>query len=206
MAAPRGGTIVTKAADKQTGVYDMYKDYSEPVSKLVPHRVLAINRGEKQKVLSVKLDADTQAATDIVQSGVLRSGWQSRYMETAAEDAYKRLIFPSIERELRSELSEAAEEQAIKVFGENLKNLLLAPPCAKDGLGLDPGYRTGNKAAVVDPTGRVLDTAVIYMTLEHHDTEKAKKQLAALIEKHGVDIIAIGNGTASKKARQSSRS
>jgi len=197
----RGGTIVTKASDEQTGIYDMYKDYSEPVSKLVPHRVLAINRGEKQKALSVKLDADTQAATNIVQSGVLRSGWQSRYMETAAEDAYKRLIFPSIERELRSELSEAAEEQAIKVFGENSKNLLLAPPVRKKTvLGLDPGYRTGNKAAVVDPTGRVLETAVIYMTLEHHDTEKAKKQLAALIEKHGVDIIAIGNGTASKES------
>lgn len=197
----RGGRIVSRAADGQEGPYDMYRDFTEPVQRLVPHRVLALNRGEKEKALSVRLEADAQAAAELVRKSVLRPGWRSRYMEAAAEDAYKRLIFPSIEREIRGELTEAAEEQAIKVFGENLRHLLLAPPVrGKTVLGLDPGFRTGNKIAVVDQTGRVLDTAVAYMTLERHDIAKAKKQLAALIERHGVDIVAIGNGTASKES------
>lgn len=197
----RGGDIVTKGAAEQNTVYDMYQDFTEPVLKLVPHRVLAINRGEKEKVLSVKLEADAQEAAMLMQKSVLRKNWQSGYIEAAAEDAYKRLVSSSIEREIRNELTEAAEEQAIKVFGENLKNLLLSPPVrGKTVLALDPGYRTGNKVAVVDPTGRVLNTGVVYMTLEHHDIEKAKKLLTALIEKHNVDIIAIGNGTASKES------
>ena len=197
----RGGAIVTKGAADQSTVYDMYQDFSEPVLKLVPHRVLAINRGEKEKVLSVKLEAEAQEAAMLMQKSALRKNWQSGYIEAAANDAYKRLVAASIEREIRNELTEAAEEQAIKVFGENLKNLLLSPPVrGKTVLGLDPGYRTGNKVAVVDPTGRVLNTGVVYMTLEHHDIEKAKKLLTALIEKHNVDIIAIGNGTASKES------
>lgn len=197
----RGGCIVSKADEEKSGVYQMYSDFSEPVRKIVPHRVLALNRGEKEKILSIKLLAEENEAQALIQKAVIRSGWQSEYMRQAAEDAYKRLIFPSLEREIRNELTEQAEEAAIRVFGVNLKNLLLSPPVrGKTVLGLDPGYRTGNKAAVVDETGRVLDTAVIYMTLPHHDTEKAKKQLSDIIEKHDVDIIAIGNGTASKES------
>ncbi len=196
-----GGCIVSKAAEEQAGVYEMYCDFSQPVKKIVPHRVLALNRGEKEKILSVKLEAQHSEAAALINKTILRAGWHSEFLQQAAQDAYKRLIFPSLEREIRNGLTEHAEEQAIRVFGVNLKNLLLSPPVrGKTVLGLDPGYRTGNKAAVVDETGRVLDTAVIYMTLPHHDTDKAKKQLAKLIEKHGVDIIAIGNGTASKES------
>lgn len=195
----RGGIVVSKSSKEDT-VFDMYKNYSEPVRKLKPHRVLALNRGEKEKVLSIKIDAEPKEAAILIQKGVARTGKPSRYLQQAIDDAFKRMIFPSIEREIRAELTEKAEEQAISVFEENLKNLLLAPPVrGKTVLGLDPGYRTGNKAAVVDPTGRVLDTAVVYMTLEHHDKQKAKEQLSTLIKKYHVDIIAIGNGTASKE-------
>ncbi len=196
----RSGDTVSKAQTKESTVYDMYYDFSEPVAKLVPHRVLALNRGEKEKILSVKLEAEEQDAVSLMHRVVFAPRWQSAYLQAAIEDAYKRLIFPSIEREIRNELTETAEEQAIKVFGENLKNLLLQPPVhGRTVLGLDPGFRTGNKVAVVDPTGKVLETGVVYMTLEHHDTVKAKDYLRRLIEKHNVDIIAIGNGTASKE-------
>ena len=196
----RNGLAVSKAAVDKSTVYDMYYDFSEPVAKLVPHRVLALNRGEKEKVLSVKLDAEENGAVALMHRAVFKPRWQSAYLQSALEDAYKRLVFPSIEREIRGELTEAAEEQAIKVFGENLKNLLLQPPVhGKTVLGLDPGFRTGNKVAVVDPTGKVLETGVVYMTLEHHDIAKAKDYLKKLIDKHKVDIIAIGNGTASKE-------
>jgi len=196
----RNGLIISKAAVEESSVYDMYYEFSEPIAKLVPHRVLALNRGEKEKILNVKIEAEEQNAVALIHRNVFKPRWQSAYLQSAIEDAYKRLIFPSIEREIRNELTEAAEEQAIKVFGENLKNLLLvAPVHGKTVLGLDPGFRTGNKVAVVDPTGKVLDTGVVYMTLEHHDTAKAKDYLKKLIEKHNVDIIAIGNGTASKE-------
>ncbi|MFA5675293.1 MAG: Tex family protein [Christensenellales bacterium] len=197
----QGSSIISKADEEKSGVYEMYSDFSEPVKKIVPHRVLALNRGEKEKILSIKLSAEHNEAQALIDKALSLAGQRSRYLRQSADDAYKRLIFPSLEREIRNELTEKAEEQAIRVFGVNLKNLLLSPPVrGKTVLGLDPGYRTGNKAAVVDETGRVLDTAVIYMTLPHHDMEKAKKQLASLIEKHNVDIIAIGNGTASKES------
>ena len=196
----RSGMIVSKAAVKESTVYDMYYDFSEPLAKLVPHRVLALNRGEKEKVLNVKIEAEEEEAVALMHRNVFKPRWQSAYLQATIEDAYKRLIFPSIEREIRNEFTEAAEEQAIRVFGENLKNLLLvAPVHGKTVLSLDPGFRTGNKVAVVDPTGKVLETGVVYMTLEHHDTAKAKDYLKKLIEKHNVDIIAIGNGTASKE-------
>ncbi|MDD5017249.1 MAG: Tex family protein, partial [Eubacteriales bacterium] len=196
----KSGNVTSKAAVKDSTVYDMYYDFLEPVSRLVPHRVLALNRGEKEKILGVKIDAEEDGAMQIMHGYVMKPGWRSDYLKTAAQDAYKRLIYPAIEREIRNELSENADEQAIRVFGENLKNLLLQPPVkGKTVLALDPGYRTGNKVAVVDATGKVLDTGVVYMTLEHHDIEKAKGQLKSLIEKHRVDIIAIGNGTASKE-------
>ncbi len=196
----RNGEAISKAQTKESSVYDMYYDFKEPVNKLVPHRVLALNRGEKEKILSVKLDAEEQDAVALMHRVIFAPRWQSAYLQSAIEDAYKRLIFPSIEREIRNELTETAEEQAIRVFGENLKNLLLQPPVhGKTVLALDPGFRTGNKVAVVDATGKVLETGVVYMTLEHHDTVKAKDYLKRLIDKHNVDIIAIGNGTASKE-------
>ncbi len=196
----RNGEAISKAQTKESSVYDMYYDFKEPVNKLVPHRVLALNRGEKEKILSVKLDAEEQDAVALMHRVIFAPRWQSAYLQSAIEDAYKRLIFPSIEREIRNELTETAEEQAIRVFGENLKNLLLQPPVhGKTVLALDPGFRTGNKVAVVDATGKVLETGVVYMTLEHHDTAKAKDYLKRLIDKHNVDIIAIGNGTASKE-------
>ena len=196
----RLGRVVSKALTKEHTVYDLYYDFAEPISRLVSHRTLALDRGEREKVLGVKVDVDETEALLLLYGTVIRRGWRSEYLRAAVEDAYKRLIFPSVEREIRNELTEAAEEQAIRVFGVNLKNLLLQPPVrGKTVLALDPGFRTGNKTAVVDPTGKVLDTGVVYMTLEHHDTAKAKRILKALIEKHGVQIIAIGNGTASKE-------
>ncbi len=196
----RSGDAVSKAQTSESTVYDMYYDFTEPIAKLVPHRVLALNRGEKEKILNVKIEAEEQDAVMLMHRIVFAPRWQSAYLQSAIEDAYKRLIFPSIEREIRGELTETAEEQAIRVFGENLKNLLLQPPVhGKTVLALDPGFRTGNKVAVVDATGKVLETGVVYMTLEHHDTAKAKDYLKRLIEKHNVDIIAIGNGTASKE-------
>ena len=194
------GDVVSRAQTKDSTVYDMYSDFSAPVAKLVPHRVLALNRGDKEKILSVKIDMYEPSAIAMVLRHILKKGAPGQYLQAAAEDAYKRLIFPSIEREIRGELTELAEEQAIKVFGENLKNLLLQPPVkGKTVLALDPGFRTGNKTAVVDATGRVLDTGVVYMTLEYHDIQKANKYIETLIRKHSVDIIAIGNGTASKE-------
>lgn len=196
----RSGDAISKTQTSESTVYDMYYDFKEPISKLVPHRVLALNRGEKEKILNVKIEAEEQDAVSLMHRVIFQPRWQSAYLQSAIEDAYKRLIFPSIEREIRNELTETAEEQAIRVFGENLKNLLLQPPVhGKTVLGLDPGFRTGNKVAVVDATGKVLETGVVYMTLEHHDTAKAKDYLRRLIEKHNVDIIAIGNGTASKE-------
>ena len=196
----RSGDAISKTQTSESTVYDMYYDFKEPISKLVPHRVLALNRGEKEKILNVKIEAEEQDAVSLMHRIVFAPRWQSAYLQSAVEDAYKRLIFPSIEREIRNELTETAEEQAIRVFGENLKNLLLQPPVhGKTVLALDPGFRTGNKVAVVDATGKVLETGVVYMTLEHHDTAKAKDYLKRLIDKHNVDIIAIGNGTASKE-------
>ena len=196
----KNGDVVSKAAVKESTVYDMYYEYSEPVNRIVPHRILALNRGEKEKVLAVSIDADEDSALQIIYGQIMNPGWRSDYLRAAVQDAYKRLIDPSIEREIRKQLTETADEQAIHIFGENLKNLLLQPPVkGKTVMGLDPGYRTGNKVAVVDLTGKVLDTGVVYMTLEHHDIAKAKSQLKKLIAKHDVDIIAIGNGTASKE-------
>ncbi len=196
----KSGRIVSKALVKDSTVYDLYYDFAEPISRLVAHRTLALDRGEREKILNVKVDMEEAEALLLLFGTVIRPGWRSDYLRDAISDAYKRLIFPSVEREIRSELTEAAEEQAIRVFGVNLKHLLLQPPVrGKTVLALDPGFRTGNKVAVVDPTGKVLDTGVVYMTLEHHDVAKAKLILRALIEKHGVQIIAIGNGTASKE-------
>jgi len=196
------GTIVTKAIVDDKTVYEMYYDYSEAVRKIVPHRVLAINRGERENVLNVKIEVDLEAIYKKLFERLIKNdrSISAPFIRQAVMDAYTRLIAPSIEREIRNFLTEKAEEQAIKVFAENLRNLLLQPPVkGKTVMGLDPGYRTGNKVAVVDETGKVLDTGVVYMTLPDHDIAKAKGVLKELIEKNNVDIIAIGNGTASRE-------
>ncbi len=196
------GLIVTKATDETAeSVFEMYYDYSEPVKKLPGHRILAINRGEKEKVLSVKIEAPVEDILKQIESKIIRDNkFTTDILKEAIEDSYKRLIAPAVEREIRNDMTEKAEESAIKVFGENLKQLLLQPPIKdKVVLALDPGYRTGCKVAVVDGTGRVLDTGVIYPVPPHNKVEQAEKIITNMIKKHNVDIIAIGNGTASRE-------
>jgi len=197
------GVIITAAKKEEDSPYRMYYDFSEPVSKIAPHRVLAIDRGEKEEFLSVKLQAPEERIVNWLKSRTLSKTGSifKEVIETVVEDAYHRLIAPSIENEIRGSLTEAASEQAIKVFSENLRNLLLQPPVkGKVVLGLDPAYRTGCKLAVVTPTGRVLHTAVIYPTPPQSKVEEAAATLKALIAKYNVDIIAIGNGTASRES------
>ena len=196
------GRLVSKAAKEEDSVYAPYYDYSEPVSKAAGHRVLALDRGEREGFLKVAVEVDTEKALGgIRQMFVKRSGGESAsQVELAAEDSYTRLIHPSMEREMRSLLSEQAAEGAIQVFGANLRQLLLQPPIkGKVALGMDPGYRMGCKLAVVDPTGKVLDTAVVYPVPEFKKVEQAKAKVKDLIARHGVQIIAIGNGTAGKE-------
>ncbi len=181
------------------GVYAMYENFSEPLSKIAGHRVLALNRGENEEILKVTVEFDRIKAMNIVKMlHVTGSSALSQFVENAANDSYDRLIFPSLEREMRSTLTDTANESAIKVFALNLNQLLMQPPVKnKVTLGLDPGYRMGCKVAVVDGIGKVLDTAVIYPVPPFNKIEEAKKKIKALIEKHSVEIIAIGNGTAS---------
>lgn len=195
--------IVTCAAKDEDSVYSMYYEYEEPVSKIPSHRILAINRGEKEGFLNVKVDVSQENAVSILNDMFIVNSLASTaylYYE-AIEDSYKRLILPSLEREVRSFLTEKASLQAIKNFGLNLKQLLMQPPIkGKITLGLDPAYRTGCKIAVVDDTGKVLDTAVVYPTPPQNKIDEAKEKLTSLILKHNVDIISIGNGTASKES------
>jgi uncharacterized protein len=180
----------------------MYREFSEPVARIPSHRILALNRGEKEEFLRVKIEIDVDAALKILYDAfVVNGSITTETVRSAAADAWKRLIEPSIEREVRGVLTDRASEQAIKMFGLNLKPLLLQPPVKnKVILGLDPGYRTGCKLAVVSGTGKVLDTAVIYPTPPQSRMEESKATLLRLIEKHGVEVIAIGNGTASKES------
>ncbi len=199
----REGMLFTCAKVDDDSVYRMYYDYKEPVSKIAGHRVLAINRGEKEGFLQVKLEGLDEKAIRFIKDDIaLKTNTQcSNYIEAAVEDAYKRLIFPSIEREVRNELTEKAQEKAMDVFAVNLKNLLMQPPVkGKVVLGLDPAYRTGCKLAVVDAIGRVLDTTVIYPTPPQNKVEEAKSTVKKLIQKHSVDIVSIGNGTASRES------
>jgi uncharacterized protein len=196
------GKIVTKTKTKESTVYDMYYEYDEPIKKIPGHRILAINRGEKEKILSVKIESEDIRALGYIDKQVIRNdGFVGHvYLKEAIEDAYKRLIFPSIERELRSHITELAEDGAIKVFGKNLEQLLLQPPIAgKTILALDPAFRTGCKVAVIDKYGQVLDTGVVYPTPPVNKIQEAKKTLGAMIKKHRVNLIAIGNGTASRE-------
>ena len=196
------GIIVSKAAKPdEDSVYAQYYDYREPAAKIAGHRVLAIDRGEREEFLKVSLELNEDKSMNIINSVALK-GPSPCYeaVAEAAQDAYTRLIFPSVERELRSTLSENAQEAAIKVFSVNLRNLLMQPPVkGKVAMGLDPGYRTGCKVAVVDATGRVLDTGVIYPTHSQARVEEAKATVSKMIQKYGVEVIAIGNGTASKE-------
>lgn len=198
----RLGYVKTKASKDEDSVYQMYYDYSEQLNKVAGHRVLAIDRGERESFLKVSIDIDKERAIGIVNKKVLKPGSiTTKIVEEAAKDGFERLIFPSIEREVRNELTDNAQESAINVFAINLKNLLMQPPIKGIiTLGLDPAYRTGCKIAVVDETGKVLDTTVIYPTPPQSKIADAKAKLKALIKKHNVGIISIGNGTASKES------
>lgn len=193
------GVLTVKAAGEELDVYEMYKDYSEPLSKIPDHRILAINRGEKEDFLKVSVDFDRDKAMFIIAKNHIKEGSPATAaVKAAAEDAYTRLIFPSVEREIRSELTERASVSAIKVFSTNLRQLLMQPPVKdKVTIGLDPGYRTGCKVAVVDGTGKVLDTGVIYPVPPKNKVEEAKKLIKELVKKYSVRVFAIGNGTAS---------
>lgn len=193
------GILTVKGAKEDLDVYEMYREYSEAISKIADHRILAINRGENEEFLKVSIDFDKDKAMFIIAKNHIKEGSPATAtVKAAAEDAYSRLIFPSIEREIRSSLTEKASESAIKVFSTNLRQLLMQPPLKdKVTLGLDPGYRTGCKVAVVDGTGKVLDTSVIYPVPPKNDIENAKIIIKALVKKHNVEVFAIGNGTAS---------
>ncbi|MBQ7265585.1 MAG: RNA-binding transcriptional accessory protein [Firmicutes bacterium] len=198
------GVIITKAVDEETkSVYEMYYDYSEPVSKIASHRVLAVNRGENEKILSVKLEAPVEKIiSKLCRNIIIKNSRTEQLLTIAAEDAYKRLIAPSVEREIRNMLTEKAQEGAIKVFGENLKQLLLQPPLKdKRILALDPGYRNGCKLAAVDGTGKVLDTGVIYPTIPTR-IEKSAEVLKKMIKKNNIELLAVGNGTASRETEK----
>ena len=196
------GLIASSGDSQENTTYAMYYDFAEPVSKIAHHRVLAINRGEKEGFLKASLQLDEEKALEAISRSVITARNPcARAVMAAAQDGYKRLLFPSLERETFSALFEKASEQAIRVFAENLHHLLMQPP-VKDRvvLGLDPAYRTGCKIAVVDGTGKVLDTAVVYPTPPQNKVREAKAVLSTLIRKHGVSVISIGNGTASRES------
>lgn len=205
-AASEKGEIISKASDPEAeSVYTNYYEYSEPVAKIANHRILALDRGEKEGFLKVSLSLDESAATDIILGKYVKANNAcGEIVRAAAEDSYKRLIFPSIEREVRSDMTAGAAEESIKVFASNLRQLLLQPPLKNSViLGLDPGYRTGCKVAVIDSTGKVLDTNVIYCTPgPKTNIALSKKIIKELIQKHGVTTISIGNGTASRETEQ----
>lgn len=198
----RTGTIRTSGCDENDTVYTMYHDFSEPVRRLQSHRVLAINRGEKEEKLKVALECDeTEALAMVARAAVHPKNPYTAFLREVCADSWKRLLFPSLEREIRSELTDMASEQAIRTFALNLRPLLMQPPVRGHiTLGFDPGYRNGCKLAVVDETGKVLDTAVVYPTPPLKKTEDAKRILRRLCDKYKVTCIAIGNGTASKES------
>ncbi len=199
----REAVIETKQAKEEQSPYEMYYDYKEAILKMPSHRILAINRGEKEDFLKVKLVKPEGKILDYLRGKIIKDN-KSQFNEILSntiEDSFKRLIEPSIEREIRNDLSEKAEEQAIKVFGKNAKQLLMQPPIKNmTVMGFDPAYRTGCKIAVIDRTGKLLDTTTVYPTEPQNDVEGAKKTLKALIEKHKINMIAIGNGTASRES------
>ena len=200
------GVLVSSAKDeKAESVYEMYYAYQEPVKKVALHRVLALNRGETEKVLTVKIEAPVERVLGYLEKQVITSEneYTTPILKEVVADAYSRLIAPAIEREIRNDLTERAEDGAITVFGKNLEQLLLQPPIAgKVVLGWDPAFRTGCKLAVVDETGKVLDTKVIYPTAPQNKVEEAKAELKKLIKKYNISLISVGNGTASRESEQ----
>ena len=204
----RFGLINTKLKKKATDdkkLYDMYYDYSEAIKSIKPHRILAINRAEKEGIISVSIDINKDEVLSYLERKVLKNtkSKNAKYVKDAIEDSFKRLIFPSVEREIRSDLKLIGEESAIENFSKNVENLLLTPPIKeKVVLGFDPAFRTGCKLAVIDPTGKPLEIAVIYPTEPHLKIEESKKKVLDLIDKYNIDIIAIGNGTASRESEK----
>ena len=200
------GKILCSAKDEKVqSVYEMYYNYEEPISKVAGHRVLALNRGEKEKILTVKVDAPVERILRFLETKTItnENPYTTPVLKAVIEDSYERLIAPAIEREIRNDLTEKAEDGAITVFGKNLEQLLLQPPIAgKVVLGWDPAFRTGCKLAVVDETGKVLDTKVIYPTAPQNKVEEAKVELKKLIKKYNVSLISVGNGTASRESEQ----
>jgi len=196
------GRLESTAAKEEDSVYSTYYEFSELVDKLQSHQILAVNRGEREEYLKAVIKSDETINHNLIYRRTVKgAGALSEIVRKAADDAYSRLIFPSIEREIRNTLTDRANEQAIRMFSMNLKHLLMQPPVkGKVVLGLDPAYRTGCKIAVVDGTGRLLDTSVVYPTPPQNKVEEAKKELLRLISKHGVEIISIGNGTASRES------
>ncbi len=196
------GALLSKKSKEEPSVYEMYYDYQEPLKKAAGHRILAVNRGEKEGFLSVKIEGEEDKLLQRMERKIIRKNSDTaEILREVIADSYKRLIAPSLEREIRNDLTEKAEESAIGVFRENLKQLLLQPPISgKVVLALDPAYRTGCKIAVIDATGKPLETAVVYPTPPQNKTAEAEKKLLGLIEKYGVDLISIGNGTASRES------
>ena len=202
-ACYREALIETKATKpEEKSNYEMYYDYKEEIKKIPSHRILAINRGEKEEFIKVKLSKPEEKILYYIEKDIIKGNTQfTKILKDTILDSYKRLIEPSIEREIRSDLTEKAEEQAIKVFGENAKQLLLGAPLKNlVVMGFDPAYRTGCKIAVIDETGKLLDTTTVYPTAPQNDVEGAKKVLLELIKKHNINMIAIGNGTASRES------
>ncbi|MDT0706485.1 Tex family protein [Staphylococcus haemolyticus] len=203
----RQGNIVTakkKKADDEKETFAMYYDYVEPIKNVANHRVLAMNRGEKEKVLSVKVEFDTQQVASAIEKNEVKSNNpHGDYIKLAIEDSLKRLIMPSIEREIRADLTEKAEQHAIEVFSENLKHLLLQPPMkGKQILGVDPAFRTGCKLAVINPYGTFIDKSVIYPHPPKSKVEASEKEIVRMIKENNIELIAIGNGTASRETEQ----
>ena len=203
----KDGLVVAKAKEENTeSVYEMYYDFTEPVNRIAGHRILAVNRGENEKILTVKIEADEEKMLNYLYKKVItgKNAETETVLKEAVADGYKRLIFPAIEREIRNMLTETAEDNAIKVFGKNLEQLLLQPPITGQVvLGWDPAFRTGCKLAVVDPTGKVLDTTIVYATAESKSKEKQSKEvLKKLIKKYGITLISLGNGTASRESEK----
>ena len=200
------GRLVSEAKDdKEKSVYEMYYHFAEPVSKIAGHRVLAINRAEKEKMVNVTIEVPEEKLIGWLKRQVVhqKNPYTTEMMEAAAEDSYRRLIAPAVEREVRNALTEKAEEGAMTVFGKNLQQLLMQPPIkGQTGLGWDPAFRTGCKLAVVDPTGKVLDTVVIYPTEPQKKIDQAKEVLRKLVRKYGITLISLGNGTASRESEQ----
>ncbi|WP_436513285.1 Tex family protein [Clostridium thermobutyricum] len=200
----REGVIETKGSSEERTPYEMYYEYSEQVFKIPPHRILAINRGEKEKILSVKVTINEDKLIAYLEKNILKGNKDTdEYLSEGIKDSLKRLIYPSIEREIRSELTEKGEEGAIKIFKENLKALLLqAPIKGKVVMGYDPGFRTGCKIAILDKNGKFLENTAVYPTVPKKDIEGTKKTLKALIKKYDVDVISLGNGTASRESEE----